>query len=203
MDPAAIRMKFGDDYCADERAFIMGIDRRFTSHFASRFKGMVVLETCTGAGFSTIALARAAMKVYTVDVDANIQNMARANIDKAGLTEKVAFISGSIMDHEVTDMLPKVDAAFLDPDWNISGDDHVHRFIRSTTAPPADQLLLKVFNITENVALVLPPQIPAEELRHLPGHERQSLYMGNSHELLCLYFGDLARSHSPTEFRVP
>ena len=34
IDPAVMRLKFGDDYTADERTFIMGIDKRFTEHFA-------------------------------------------------------------------------------------------------------------------------------------------------------------------------
>jgi hypothetical protein len=62
MDPIAIRDKFGDNYIADAHTFKMGIDRRFTEHFATRFKNMTVLETCTGAGFSTISLAKYAKK---------------------------------------------------------------------------------------------------------------------------------------------
>ena len=38
----------------------MGIDQRFTNHFAERFVGLNVLETCTGAGFTTLSLARTA-----------------------------------------------------------------------------------------------------------------------------------------------
>lgn len=202
MNSAAIQAKFGDAYRADARAFIMGIDHRFTAHFASRIANMTVLETCTGAGFTTIALARAAQKVYTVDIDDRIQGMAKDNVEKAGLSEKVVFLSGCIMADRITRELPTIDAAFLDPDWNITGSEHVHRFIDSTTAPPADALLRRIEDITPNIALVLPPQIPVAELQHLPNHELQYLYMGDSHELLCLYFGSLARSHGASDFRV-
>jgi hypothetical protein len=54
MNSKSIRKKFGDDYLANEHTFIMGIDLGFTSHFARRFEGHNVLETCTGAGFTTI-----------------------------------------------------------------------------------------------------------------------------------------------------
>ncbi len=37
--------------------------------------------------------------------------------------------------------LPPFDAAFLDPDWALSGPSHVYRFQRSNTRPPADMLL--------------------------------------------------------------
>ena len=67
--PNIIREKFGDDYMADERTFIMGIDQRFTKHFAERFIGFYVLETCTGAGFTTLSLARTAKHVFTVEID--------------------------------------------------------------------------------------------------------------------------------------
>jgi hypothetical protein len=57
INPNAIKEKFGDDYMADERTFIMGIDQRFTKYFAMRFIGLNVLETSTGAGFTTLSLA--------------------------------------------------------------------------------------------------------------------------------------------------
>ena len=69
LNPNAIREKFGDDYIADERTFIMGIDQRFTRHFAERFIDLNILETCTGAGFTTISLARTAKHVITVEID--------------------------------------------------------------------------------------------------------------------------------------
>jgi predicted O-methyltransferase YrrM len=83
-----IRQKFGDDYIADERTFIMGIDHRFTDHFAERFQGLNALETFTGGGFTTISLARTANHVFTVEVDKTIQRQAVANVHKAGLTSK-------------------------------------------------------------------------------------------------------------------
>ena len=69
INPISIREKFGDDYLADERTYIMGIDQRFTKHFAERFIGLNVLETCTGAGFTTISLASTAKHVCTVEID--------------------------------------------------------------------------------------------------------------------------------------
>jgi len=64
-----IRKKFGGDYIANEHTFILGSDHQFASHFAKRFVGMQVLETCTGAGFTTIPLARRAKHVYTVEIN--------------------------------------------------------------------------------------------------------------------------------------
>jgi hypothetical protein len=98
--------------------------------------------------------------------------------------------------------LPAIDAAFLDPDWAVTGPDHVHRFRHSSTRPPADALLQRAFHATANVALVLPPTLDVHELDGLPRNERQKLYMNGIHELYCLYFGDLATCFAETEFRV-
>jgi tRNA1(Val) A37 N6-methylase TrmN6 len=203
MDPNSIRDKFGGDYIADERTFKMGIDQRFTAHFAERFKDLSVLETCTGAGFSTISLARAAKHVFTVEIDKSHQQQAISNVEKAGLSTRVTFINGNILDESVLRQLPSVDAAFIDPDWASTGPDHVFRFIHSNTQPPADTVLNQIFEKTKNVAIVLPPLIEVQEFNNLPEHERQKLYMGESHELFCLYFGKLINSVGETEFRVP
>jgi tRNA1(Val) A37 N6-methylase TrmN6 len=104
--PNAIREKFGDDYMADERTFIMGIDQRFTKHFAERFTGRNVLETCTGAGFTTLSLAKTAKHVFTVEIDEAIQKKAISNIEKSGLSSKVTFIFGSILEQEIVSTPP-------------------------------------------------------------------------------------------------
>ena len=91
MNPNVIRENFGDANMADERAFVMGIDQRFTRRFAERFIGLNVLETCTGAGFTTLALARTAKHVFTVEIDEAIRKKAIINIEKAGLSSKVTF----------------------------------------------------------------------------------------------------------------
>lgn len=202
LNPNAIREKFGDDYIADERTFIMGIDQRITRHFAERFAGLNVLETCTGAGFSTIALARTARHVITVEIDESIRKKAISNVKKAGLSAKVTFLLGSILEAKTLKKIPKVDAAFIDPDWAVTGPDHIYRFQQSNTQPPADLVLRNMLNMTDNVAIVLPPFIPVEEFEGLPEHELEKIYLGDSHELFCLYFGDLIRFLGVTEFCV-
>jgi len=202
LNPNAIRGKFGDDYLADERTFIMGIDQRITRHFAERFAGLNVLETCTGAGFSTIALARTARHVITVEIDESIRKKAISNVKKAGLSAKVTFLLGSILETKTIEKIPKVEAAFIDPDWAVTGPDHIYRFQQSNTQPPADLVLRNMLNMTDNVAIVLPPFIPVEEFEGLPEHELEKIYLGDSHELFCLYFGDLIRFPGETEFCV-
>ena len=203
MHPNAIREKFGDDYIADDRTFVMGIDIRFTAHFAERFKDQKVLETCTGARFTTISLARTAKHVFTVEIDRDHRKQAIHNVRKAGLVNRVSFFPGSIFDQTVLNDIPPVDAIFIDPDWAVTGPDHIYRFIDSNTQPPADVLLDSMFALSGNVAMVLPPFIDVRELEGLRAHEREKLFLGDRHELYCLYFGDLISSIGDTEFRLP
>lgn len=202
MDREHIRAKFGDDYFASDRTYTMGIDRRFTAHIAERFRRLVVLETCTGGGFSTIALAREARHVITVEIDSTHQDQARKNLETAGLLGRVTLVLGDVTDDRVLQEIPPFDAAFLDPDWAVTGPEHVYRFRNSNTQPPADLLLEKILDLTPNVALVLPPLIDLRELEGLREHERQRLYFADSHELYCLYFGRLVRSLGSTELRI-
>jgi hypothetical protein len=199
MNSKAIYEKFGGDYIADDRTFIMGIDQRFTSHLAERFRGLNVLETCTGGGFTTISLAKTAKHVFTVEIDKSHQGQAISNVTKAGFSKQV---SGSILDETLLNNLPSVDAAFIDSDWAVTGPDHIYCFIDSNSKPPADSVLKKVLAITDNIAIVLPPFVDVHEFDGLGEHEREKLYLGESHELFCLYFGKVMRSFGETEFRV-
>ncbi len=202
MDSRTVRLKFGRNYVADDRTFMMGIDQRFTTEIARRFRDRRVLETCTGGGFSTIALAQRASHVITVEINPVHQLQARQNIVIAQLEDHVTFVLADIMDEKTWNGFPPIDAAFLDPDWAITGPDHVHRFIDSSTRPPADRLLERTLRATNNVALVLPPGLDTQEFDGLPVHEVQRLYLNQSHELYCLYFGDLALSAGQTELRA-
>ena len=202
MDPHSIRAKFGMEYVASERTFVMGIDRRFAAKMAERFRGRRVLETCTGGGFTTIELARVARHVFTVEINPDHQAQAKQNLATAEALDRVTFVLGDILLEDTWEALSGIDAAFLDPDWAATGPDHVHRFRGSSTRPPADVLLDRVFRATRNVALVLPPTLNMRELDGLPRNERQQLYMDGNRELYCLYFGDLATCFGETELRV-
>lgn len=211
MDKNKIRRKFGGDFIVDDILYIMGIDFHFAEKIAVRFRGRNVLETCTGGGFSTIALAREAEHVVTIDIDPYHHRAAAGNIEKAGLAGKVTLIRGNALDEDVLSnavaqgiLAPglEFDAAFLDPDWAVTGKDHVYRFRDSNTRPPADSLLARVQEITPNIVLILPPLIDRAELEGLPPHEFQSLYMNGNLELFVLCFGDLMEKEGETEDHI-
>jgi hypothetical protein len=202
VDPRAVREKFGNDYLVNECTYVMGIDHRLTAAMAERFRGRAVLETCTGAGFTTIALARVAEQVVTVEVEPVHQQQAQANVSRAGVDDRVTFVKGDVLSTALFERLPRFDSAFLDPDWAVSGPEHVYRFTNSNTRPPADTLLRTAFTKTQDVALVLSPRVDAREFKGLPDHECQRLFLGQSLELHCLYFGRLAKCCGSTTLHV-
>ena len=108
MNRDAIRSKFGADYCANDRTFRMGLDVRFTDHLADRFKGRVVLETCAGGGFTSIALARKAEYVFSVEIDSERLFDAKRNAALAGFRGNVTFIRADIFDVESTRLIDRL-----------------------------------------------------------------------------------------------
>ena len=147
-------------------------------------------------------MARVASHVTTVEINPSHQKQAKLNVEKAGLLNQVHFIAGDILDENLLKSLPQFDAAFLDPDWNDSELRHEYSFVNSNTLPPADALLTRIFDITQNIALVLPPFIDISEFNGLPINEREKLFFCDSHELYCLYFGELIERVGETEFRI-
>ncbi len=202
MDTLAIRAKFAGDYTATETTYRLGIDARITERIAERFHNRIVFESCTGAGFTTIALARKAKRVVTVELQVEHKEQARKNLAKAQVLDRVQLILGDCLSNVVLDQVGDINAAFLDPDWALGGPGHVCRFRSSNMQPPADLLLAKTLKITADVALILPTFIDLNELEGVSQHELQSIYLGREHVLYCLYFGQLAKTIGKTELSV-
>ena len=202
MDRESIRAKFGADYSAQDDTFRMGIDVRFANHIADRFRGRIVLETCTGGGFTTIALARTAAHVFSVEIDPQRKKEAEKNAAIAGVGNNITFIRSDIFDVEIDSLGRKIDAALIDPDWADTGTAHVYRFVDSTTRPPSDWILEYLGDFTENITLVQPPLVEKREFDQLQPHELERLYLSGNHELSCLHFGQLLKTIGDTEFRM-
>ena len=199
MKSEKIYQKFGDNYLADENTYIMGIDFRITSKIAERFKNRIVLETCTGAGFTTVALAKVSRKVISIDISKKHQDQAKHNIKIAGVEHKVDLILGSSLDNEILEKVMNINAAFLDPDWNLVDGESSYKFRDSNTKPESDILLNKINKITKNIAMILAPFVNEDELYELPVHEKQRIYLDGEFVLICLYFGELIQNVGETK----
>jgi len=202
MDLEKIKQKFGDVYYANEDTFRLGINIKFTDHLAQRFKGKMVLETCTGGGFTTLSLAKYANHVFTFEIDKKRIEDAIKNCKKAGVDNKISFFNMDI--HKIKGMEIKkvINAAFLDPDWDNVVSNYIYRFHNSMTKPKSDVLLKEMQEITDNITLVQPPYIDIGEFNGLKEHELEKLYIDNELALLCLHFGDLRNKARNTEYSV-
>ena len=118
------------------------------------------------------------------------------------LKKKITFINGDVTATEILDLIPSIDSAFIDPDWAVTGDNHIFRFLNSNTKPPSDKLLNLIIKRTSNITLIQPPYIDKEEFKKLQSHECEHLYLNERHELYCLHFGELALLKGDSKFDI-
>lgn len=201
MDERLIEKKFGNKYLANKDSYHMGIHHSLGEAIAKRFGGQkICLDSCSGAGFMALMLAKYVDMVISLDVNQEHIQQAKENSKIAGVEHKIRFI-----DEDVINAIESLDfeAAFLDPDWAKPGDEkgnHVSEL--SEMNPPADILLAKVFKKTQNVCLRLPKSFNLEKLSNLPLHEVEAVYLENELKFYCIYFGCLMKIEGNSELRV-
>ena len=72
----------------------------------------------------------------------------------------------------------------------------------SNTQSPVDEILHKMLEISKNAAILLPPFINTNELKHLPEHECESLYINKNHAHYGLFFANLSDTSNETKYCV-
>ena len=205
MDKEKIFKKFGKkDYQVDNETFVMGIHYLLGDHIAHRFKGYnLVLDACCGAGFMSITLAKYVNQVVAVELKPEYVALAENNTQIAGVHSKVKFIGGDILKEDILNKIPKIDAAFLDPDWAKVGDSKTtHTSKLSDMQPAAEKLFSEIHKRTQNIALRLPREIDLSELKTFPPYELEKIYLDGDFKFYCAYFGQLIRKIGNTEFSI-
>lgn len=177
--------KIGKNLHFNDHTLLYGITPRLGKHLAERFKGMCILETCTGAGFLTIELAKVARKVITVDINVEALNQAKHNTQVENVDSKIIFLQGDVLSQNILGQIPVIEGAILDPVWNHPDLSLAHM------SPPAQLLYETIKRKTENIALILPSSAEKKSLESFPEHEQELLYLDGIPALMCLYFGDL------------
>ena len=204
MEREKIIKKFGKEYQVDNETFIMGIHYLLGDHIAQRFKGYdVVLDTCCGAGFMSIALAKYVNQVIAVEINPKYLEQAKNNVKIADISSKIRFILGYILYNKTTKTIHNIDGFFLDPDWAAVVEiKTTHTSKLSSMQPPADRLFTEMSERTKNIALRLPKEIDLSELENLPSHELEKIYLDDDFKFYRAYFGKLAKEICNTEFRT-
>jgi 16S rRNA G966 N2-methylase RsmD len=194
--------KFGSPLIVNDDTYILGIDVKLSDHLAYRFKDKIVIESCAGGGLTTINLAKYAQHVYTFEIDKNRCMDVKKNCRKMGIDNRVTIFNQSVYEINRMEIKDKINAAFLDPDWNNRIENYKYQFKNSMTQPASDELLKMTMKITKNITLVQPPFIDETEFSGLALHEFEQLYLNNELALYCLHFGTLKRRIGVTEFKV-
>lgn len=194
--------KFGKEYSANDDTYHMGIHYLLGNAIAKRFYGhKICLDTCLGAGFMALALAKHVNKVIGVDINPLHLEQAKHNAGLALIEEKIEFILGDAL--KIIRTIIEIDSGFLDPDWARIGDNKENHTPKlSQMVPPANVLLEEVFKKTKNVCLRLPKEFNLENLRGFPEHEIESVYLDDKLKFYCIYFGDLIKNTKSSELRV-
>ena len=187
--------KFGKEYQVDQDTFIMGIHYLLGERIAQRFKGHnVILDSCCGAGFMTVALAKYANQVIAIDINSQYLKQAKNNAKIAGIFPKVRFILGDVLNNDTLNKIPKINGAFLDPDWAIVEKlKTVHTSKLSGMQPPLDKLFAEIYKKTQNIAFRLPREANLSELGTFPPHKLEKVYLVNDFKFYVVYFGKLAK----------
>jgi len=197
--------KFGrDDYELSYETYHTGIDIVIGDYIAQRFKGYnTILEVCTGAGFMLIPLAKIVRNIITVEINSEYLKQAKHNVKVAGIKSNIIFILGDILEEKIMSKIPKIDAAFLDPDWSVSVKHNpIHITKLSDMHPPIDILLEQISKKTQNFAIRLPKQLNLNELKSFPPHELEKIYLDGDFKFYCVYFGELTRKIGITKFEA-
>jgi predicted O-methyltransferase YrrM len=138
---------------ADEAAAASGLPRHEVSplqgkllHVLARaVQAQAILEVGTLAGYSTIWLARALTeggRVVTIERDPRAADVARSNLDRAGVGERVEVVVGDARE-ALKDVEGPFDLVFIDADKRSNPDylDHALRLSRPGTLIVADNVV--------------------------------------------------------------
>jgi hypothetical protein len=160
----------------------------------------------------TIALAKAGHEAIGVELDRGRFRRAQTSAQQAGVT--VRWIKGDVLSARVLakiEKLGKIDAAFLDPDWNRNHSKEPEQ--PATVAfdrmePPLGKLLETIRLRTEHMALRLPAETDLAEFHKLAGcfYEIEDCYLDNKLKFYMVYFGALAHHaehRAWTRYRSP
>ena len=128
-------------YCEPESDLLKNIDREtnlkvlmprmLSGHYQGRVLSMLskmvapkrILEIGTFTGYATICLAEGLTKdgiIYTLDINAELEEMVRSNFEKSGYNTQIKYILGDATE-TVNDLDEVFDIVFIDADKKNNG----------------------------------------------------------------------------------
>lgn len=170
----------------------------FLTHLSERLgcKYSVLLELCTGIGIGLIYLQKNFKKLYGIEIDPTIVEIARSNLLKAGLTTKVSIIQADVVNiPEFTNLKPDV-VIYDIPYWS----DHNAGLLKRN--PDIKSLFEKInTHLTKNIIIYSPPRFDYTYYKNLLDSdlEMEEIYINNKHDRNVLFFGKLVNKVGSTK----
>jgi hypothetical protein len=96
----------------------------------------------------------------------------------------------------------EIDGANLDMDWAVGEDKRVHVTKLSQMIPRADLLFSRCLRKTPNISIRLPKELDLNELKTMPPHELQRIFLNNEFKFYMAYFGSLIEEEGFTTLDV-
>jgi 16S rRNA A1518/A1519 N6-dimethyltransferase RsmA/KsgA/DIM1 with predicted DNA glycosylase/AP lyase activity len=187
-----MKQKFSKNIFADEDAYYMSCPEVIGQHIASqlaRFSSAV--ELCCAVGMLAVQLAQKMDKVTAVDIDQNRINDAKKNAKLYGVDNKINFIVGDVLDHNLLKNL-SAEAAVLDPDWSAKGTGkslHVNN-IDDTQPSMREMFNLTKRYITPNIVFRVPKNFTFETLSDFGSCRLENILWGGRVKFKIAYFLD-------------
>lgn len=160
--------KYWDLLSQEERRMQMDVTglysltvRLVAMDIAMQLKGDTVLDAFCGLGGNAIAFALAGKRVVACELDQARLEMAKANAEMAGVSDRITFVLGDAV-AEID--RSSSDAIFLDPPWGGPQYSKIDKFKLAFFCPDGEQLLRAALSRSTYVAFKLPSNFDFSEL---------------------------------------
>lgn len=193
--------KFSKPIKADEDAFYMSSPEIATTYLSNRLKEYKsAVELCSAVGMNCIALAKHMEHVYGIELDKKRIADAKYNASLYGVSEKIDFIEGNVLDQNLLKNI-KAEIAILDPDWSIDKNTpSEHAFKIENTTPNLKELFAAVReSITHTIVARVSKNFSIETLNELGKcHVENIIYEGRI-RFKYAYFSDAITENKETD----
>jgi 16S rRNA G966 N2-methylase RsmD len=170
----------------------MAIEPEFYEYIFQKFNNVIpsndtILDSCAGSGLFSHVLA-IKYTVISVEIDPMRLEIARKFVKFTNA--KINLLPGSIIDDLILNSIPKVSAAFLDPDWRKANKDGSF----DKMEPPLDVLLSKIKTKTNNIMIRLPRTTDLSQLARLVSEyfTVEEFYIDEKMQFYVAYLGKFA-----------
>lgn len=165
-------------------------------------KGKTLVELCCGVGVTMEAVASKFERIIGIEIDPEVLDFCRQNLQAAGITGKIELVQGDITDENILKMI-KADVAIYDIPYWVSKElpDGTNVLDKN---PELDVMVKKIRNnITKSIVVFGPTYLTYDSVREKLGEcEFQKIFINGRYDRNYIYFGNLVQRQGVTEKRL-